>query len=83
MSSLPKSGSLSGRVAQKGRSSGSHIPEQWLILLRIVQFPRKREPASRGYEGRLPTRGLPGPQMPAQRAGAARLGQITRVVAAG
>ncbi|MBC2726951.1 MAG: hypothetical protein HGJ98_10755 [Desulfosporosinus sp.] len=43
----------------------------------------KRGPASRGYEGRLPERGLPGPHISAQRAGAARLGQITRAATAG
>ncbi|WP_459929865.1 hypothetical protein [Desulfosporosinus burensis] len=43
----------------------------------------KRGPASRGYEGRLPECGLPGPQILTQRAGAARLGQITRAAAAG
>ena len=37
------------------------------------RIPRaKRGSASREYEGRLPERGLLGPQMPAQRAGAAR-----------
>jgi len=48
--------------------------------------PKRRAkwgPASRGYEGRLPERGLAGPQMPAQRAGAARLGQITWAAVAG
>lgn len=52
----------------------------------LIKDPKrraKRGPASRGYEGRLPERGLPGPQMLAQRAGAARLGQITRAAAAG
>ena len=31
------SGSLSGGVAQKNRRHGSHVPEQWLIFIRIIQ----------------------------------------------